>query len=122
MKKTKEAEEIKNKMGTTFLQGYGGFRDKNTQMTPRQLLDYRKAQLAEMELAQKKGELVPYSEVEAGLKEAAEVIQSDLYGTLISRCVGEFANQKLSPQEVRERIKRIIDEIVKSWSEAELIK
>ncbi len=100
--------------------GYRGQRNENG-LTPRQLLDSRKAELLQMEILQKQGELCRKDEVLAGLKEAAEVIQSDLYGTLVSKLVSALAGRKTPPSRFHEACTAIVDEIVKSWEKNSLV-
>lgn len=102
--------------------GYRGFRD-DSGLTPMQRLSARKADLAEIEIAEKLGNLVSKEHVEAGLREGGEVIGSDLFGTLVSRVVSEFAGRDtMTPQHVRAAMTGIVHEIVAGWQKAGVVR
>ena len=90
-------------------------------LTPRQLVDFRRAILLQIQIAKERGELVQKSAVDAGLKEAAEVIQSDLFGVLVSRCATELSSRKLAPEKVKVIVTRIVHDIVSAWAQAEIV-
>ena len=102
--------------------GYQLTRDKDG-LTPMQRLSARKADLAEIEIAEKLGNLVSKEHVEAGLREGGEVIGSDLFGTLVSRVVSEFAGRDtMTPQHVRAAMTGIVHEIVAGWQKAGVVR
>jgi len=101
--------------------GYRGVRDSKTGLTPYQELIKVKTERERIQLARERGELVEKSVVLAGLKEAAEVIQSDLFGVLPSRCVTELCNRKLAPEKVRAIVTKIVHDVVSVWVQAEIV-
>jgi len=90
-------------------------------MTPRQQVDARRAMLLGIEIKEKMGELVKASEVEAERRECANVLQSDLFGALPSRCVTELFGKKLSAEQMRQKIIGVVREIVGGWTNAKII-
>lgn len=90
-------------------------------LTPRQLVDSRRAILLGIQIAKERGELVEKSVVEAGLREAAEVIQSDLFGVLVSKCVTALCNRKLAPEKVKALVTKIVHDVVSGWAQAEIV-
>lgn len=90
-------------------------------LTPRQLVDSRRAVLLGLQIQKERGELVEKAVVLAGLREAAEVIQSDLFGVLPSRCVTELCNRKLAPEKVRAIVTKIVHDVVSVWVQAEIV-
>lgn len=100
--------------------GYRGLRDPATGRTPREELYHVQTQRQLLELAKDRGLLVPQSEVVAGLRECAEVIQSDLYGALPSRCATVLGGKKNSAERVRRNVLKIVDDIVANWVSAEV--
>lgn len=98
--------------------GYRGFRD-DSGLTPMQRLSARKADLAEIEIAERKGALVLREDVEAGLREGGEVIGSDLRGTMVSRATTELSGRgNLEPEQVRAVMSAIVEEIIGGWAKA----
>ena len=98
--------------------GYRGFRD-DSGLTPMQRLSARKADLAEIEIAERKGALVLREDVEAGLREGGEVIGSDLRGTMVSRATTELSGRgNLEPGQVRAVMSAIVEEIIGGWAKA----
>ena len=90
-------------------------------MTPKERLETRKAELAELEIAQKRGELIKRSEVEAEQQECAEVLGSDLYGALPPRIAGLLAGRTLTAPEIRKVVLECIDEMVAGWVTSEIV-
>ena len=74
--------------------GYRGPRDGDgiaTPTTPRQLLDWRKAELAQIELEVARGELVRIEDVQRSRQSDAEVIKSALLQTLPAKIAAHAA-------------------------------
>lgn len=90
-------------------------------LTPRQLVDSRRAMLLGIQIAKERGELVEKAVVDAGMREAAEVIRSDLFGVLPSRCTTELCNRKLAPEKVRAIVTKIVHDMVTGWVQAEIV-
>ena len=101
--------------------GYRGVRNPKTGLTPYQELIKVKTARERIQLARERGELVEKSVVEAGLREAAEVIQSDLFGVLVSKCVTALCNRKLAPEKVRAIVTKIVHDVVSGWVQAEIV-
>lgn len=101
--------------------GYRGVRDFSTGLTPRQEVDTRRAQLLAIEIARQRGLLIEKTTVEAGIRECAEVIQSDLFGALPSRCATVLGGKKKNAEQVRLVVRQIVDEIVGNWISAEIV-
>jgi len=91
------------------------------EMTPRQRLDYYHSERAKTELKKLQGSLVSKQVVNAGLKEAAEVIQSDLFGALPQRLAGILGGRTLSAEEVRQAVVGVVGEIVTGWTAGGLV-
>ncbi len=92
--------------------GYAGSRDAEG-LTPRQRLDTRKAELAELELKERRGELIPRDKVEAERSETAQIIKADL-GALPMQ-IG--AALRLAPDQVRV-VGEIVAAMVGGWTSA----
>jgi len=93
---------------------YKVVRDKDG-MTPRQRLDTRKAELAEIELAEKRGQLIPRAQVEASDQEAAEIIRMDLGYGLPSALASRLAGQAYTASEVRGIVMDEVRAMVARW-------
>lgn len=94
--------------------GYRGARDDEG-LTPRQRLDALKADLASLDLAKQRGELVNRADVEAGHAEMREVIRADLLGTLPLRVSLALADKALPAREVRAVVLDAVREVLASW-------
>ena len=113
MKKTKK--QPTNKGG-----GYRLPRDSEG-MTPRQRLDTARAKIAEIELAEKRGELVAKSEIDRKLAADAEVVKSDLLHTLPQSIAGHAIALKCDQSALREVAKKCVIEIMQQWQKSELL-
>ena len=101
--------------------GYPGPRDPATGFTPRQLVDSRRAHLLGLEIAEKSGALVKKSEVEEARRQTADVLQSDLFGALPSRCATELGGKLFTAEQVRSVVLKIVYDIVGNWIDAEIV-
>jgi hypothetical protein len=95
--------------------GYRGARD-NEGLTPRQRLDALKADLASLDLAKQRGELVSLAEVEAGHAEMREVVRSDLLGVLPLKLGALLAGKSMEAREVREVVLGAVRDVLQSWA------
>lgn len=86
-------------------------------MTPRQRLDTRRAELAELELRKKRGELLDRSEVEHERRETAEILRSDL-GALAAKQAMLVAGKKLTVPQARTLLHGAIVVMTERWVEA----
>jgi len=101
--------------------GYVGLRDPKTGMTPREKLYDIQTRRQMLELAKDQKQLVYKAEVEAGMRECANVIQSNLYGVLPSRCATELGGKKLTAEQVRQVVLGIVGDMVGGWISAEIV-
>lgn len=103
-----------------FSGGYRGVRNPEG-LTPYQELLKIKTARETIQLKRERGELVEKAVVDAGMREAAEVIRSDLFGLLPSRCTTELCNRKLAPEKVRAIVGKIVHDMVTGWVQAEIV-
>jgi hypothetical protein len=55
------------------------------------------------------------------MRECAEVIQSDLYGVLPSRCASVLGGKKRTAEQIRQAVLAIINDVAGNWINAEII-
>lgn len=97
--------------------GYAGSRDADG-LTPRQRLDLRKAELAEIELAVRRGELVSKADVDKAEAEAAEILRNDLGYTLPATLASRLSGRVFHAHEVRTVVQEVVREMVGRWQSA----
>lgn len=72
-------------------------------------------------IGQSQGNSISIDKIEAANRECAEVIQSDLFGALPAQCATAIAGKKMTSEQVRSEVLKIVDGIVSSWINAEII-
>lgn len=85
-------------------------------LTPRQRLDALKADLAALELAKQRGDLVPRADVAAGHSEMREMVRKDMLGTLPLKLGFALADKAIPAREVREVALGIVREVLRGWA------
>ena len=116
---TKPSTKPAKPASPTVEAGYRLHRDADG-LTPRQRVDARKADLLEIELAQKRGDLVSRADVEARDKADAEVLRSDL-SALAPKLSSRLSGKVFSIVQVREIVMAELVVMVSHWQEAALV-
>ena len=95
----------------------GGYRmPRNADgLTPKQRLDTAKAEAQEFENRRKREEWQTRADAEQAARETAEIIQSDLYGTIPLALAGKLSGRAFTPGEVRAIVRMEIDSAVRNW-------
>jgi hypothetical protein len=84
-------------------------------MTPRQKLDHLKAMTLQRAMKREDEEWQTRDEAERFAQETAELIQSDLYGTIPLALAGKLSGRVFTPQEVRLIVRAEVDAAVREW-------
>lgn len=96
--------------------GYRRTRDADG-MTPKERLETRKAELAELELAEKRRQLMKVSDHDAQEAEAAEIIRNDLGYQLPSALASALSGRVFTAQEVKRVSLDLIRAIIRRWND-----
>ena len=89
-------------------------------LTPRQRWEKLKGDAQDLENQKRRGELLERREVEKAHAEMVEVLRSDLVGALPLRLAGEMSGRKMTPQEVRAAVLAAVNDMLASWTDAEI--
>jgi hypothetical protein len=95
----------------------GGFRYDDG-MTPRQRLEHLKGVELEIKLKREKEEWQTREQAEAAAQETANLIGSDLYGTLPLALAARLGGKTLNAAEVRLVVRSEVDAVVRQWVKA----
>jgi hypothetical protein len=84
-------------------------------LTPKQRLDTANARLRELEFQRETEKWQTRADAEQAARETAEIIQSDLYGTIPLALAGKLSGRAFTPGEVRAIVRKEVDAAVHSW-------
>ena len=90
-------------------------------LTPKQRLDTANARLRELEFQIKTEHWQTRADAEQAARETAEIIQSDLYGTIPLALAGKLSGRAFTPGEVRAIVRDEVDSAVKNWVKGERV-
>jgi len=84
-------------------------------LSPRDRLDTAKAEAQEFENRRNREAWQTREQAEIAAKETAEIIQSDLYGTILLALAGKLSGRVFTPAEVRAIVRAEVDSAVQNW-------
>jgi hypothetical protein len=112
MKAKPKAKPKEDRKGRQY--GTDGFRYADG-MTPRQKLEHLKAVDLQRRMKREDEHWQTRADAEQAARETAEIIQSDLYGTIPLALAGKLSGRAFTPGEVRAIVRAEVDSAVRNW-------